>query len=206
MASTFEQECRAYFIKIKNAQASDDYPNPKKDWKKKLLQIDTNRTLSFVGNCMKVYGKDVIATQALDQAVINKFSEIPKPKNKVNDFEHMFLVYNKSSFYKPSRHFTVPGNGGGIRFDCYLNSKIDWSKVAALAHTHPFYKNAYTDRVNKYFSHGDPFSLLALEIPLYLRTPKGREIKVLEIRDNWVTTRKVSLTKTYKSKHWSPKS
>ena len=64
-----------------------------------------------------------------------------------------------------------------------------------MSHTHPLYKDATVNRVNKYFSVGAAYVLFPKGIPTYLRTPKSREIKVLEIREKWVTTCKVSLQK-----------
>jgi len=59
--------------------------------------------------------------------------------------------------------------------------------------------------LNKYFSAGDPTILIKKGVPLFLRTPKGKQIKVLEIRDGWITTRKLSKTKIYNATKWKQK-
>lgn len=112
-------------------------------------------------------------------------------------------MYEKNGFNLPSRPFLVPGNGGGISFDCFLGQRVDWNKVIAVAHTHPYYRgNRGLNFANKYFSGGDPSIVMIKQVPLFLRTPKGKQLKVLEIRNNWLTTREISLTKTHKAKKW----
>jgi len=98
----------------------------------------------------------------------------------------------------------VSGAGGRISFDCFIGQKIDWNTVVAVGHTHPFYEgDRGTNLANKEFSGGDPTVVLAKQVPLFLRTPNSEKVKVLEVRDNWLKTRKVSLVKTHKSFKWT---
>ena len=211
MASSLEIKCKEYFERLHLQEIVETNSDAKKAREKNLLEHSRNkkkprRSYQFASGIMKVWGADIVANTALDHAVIKAFSNIPTPSKKQTfDFEYQFLMFNKKGFYSPSRPFLFPGNGGRISYDCIVGEKVDWSTVAAAAHSHPFYKgNRAVNRVNREFSDGDPSVVLIKQVPLYLRTPKADKIKVLEVRNNWLTTREVSFEKTHKARKWKP--
>lgn len=169
-----------------------------------VKKFTKHRTYALHGNKIKSPGSNVVASPELDNAVIAKFSSIAKPAGKTYPFEDNFLMFNRSGILMPSTVFKMPENGGRLNYSCHLGYGVDWSTVVAAAHTHPLYKDNNLNRLNKYFSSGDPSLLLARQLPLYLRTPKGKEIKVLEIREGWITTRRVDKVGS-KPKKWVAK-
>ena len=189
---SFELECAKYFNKIK--QQGLKIETSKDVAKKRDENLRLYRTARFyipVKNKIQSVGPDITSNQQLDHAVIKAYESIPKPKREL-DGEYHFLMFEKNGHYYPSRYFLMPGNGGLIDYSCQLNEKVEWASVVAAGHTHPLYKAsselAINNFKNKYFSAGGPTILMARRIPLFLRTPKGKDIKVLEIRGNWLTT------------------
>ena len=99
MASSFEQDCRAYFARAKNTEKHETNEDIKKLFIKAFAKAKIERGIVFVGNCLKSYGKDIVASPALDHAVIKKYDSVPLPQKKVEDFEHMFIM--KSLVFSP---------------------------------------------------------------------------------------------------------
>lgn len=203
----FEKACAVYFKKLESAERVETNDDAAKARDKNLAIAKVRRTLTVSGYNLKSIGPDIVSNATLDHAVIQKFQSVPITKAKNFDAEYNFLIFKENGILKPSRHFLVQGNGGGVHYKCFLGYQFDWNTVVAAAHTHPIYKDKPSlNRQNKYFSAGDPTILLRKNIPLYLRTHGGKEIKVLEIRDNWLTTRKLSLKKIRKAYRWQAQS
>ena len=137
--------------------------------------------------------------------MLRAFKGVPLPEGRTLKKEYHFLMLNKDGSPLPSKYFEMPENGGAINYSCQLDMTIDWSAVIGAAHTHPLYRENRLNRLNKYFSAGDPSIVIIKKIPLFLRTPKGKHIKVMEIRDGWVTTREISSAKESKAKRWKSK-
>lgn len=199
---SYKRYCEEYLsnLRVANAQMKTNEDTAKaRD--SAVKRFSNSRTYSLHRNKIKSPGENIIASPALDHAVIAKFAGIAPPKKTPYPFEDNFLIYNRGGVLEPSAVFQMPENGGKLNFSCHLGHLVDWSTVVAAAHTHPLYWNKNVNRLNKKFSAGDPSVLLARQIPLYLRTPKGKEIKVLEIRDGWVTTRRADKPGS-KAKRW----
>ncbi len=192
--SQFELFCQGYFARLRasTGKIASNHDTAKAR-NKTLKKSKSARVHTVIGKSIKSVGPDVIASPLLDLAVVKAFQSVPKPSGRVEDNEYHFLMLGNSPGYKMSSYFKVPGNGGSIHYGCQLGYQLDWNDVVAAAHTHPLYKDRTVNRKNKYFSAGDPSVILVHQIPLYLRTPKAKQIKVLEIRGNWITTRRADI-------------
>lgn len=144
-------------------------------------------------------GNDIVATPELDNAVIKGYAQIP---NRTIKHEKHFLIFETKDGYHPSKIFSMPENGGSISYACWLNQPINWKTVAAICHTHPYYGHRETDKINRFFSNGDPTGLKLKQVPVYMRTPKADSIKVMELRNNFVTSRVVTGTHQGKVRKW----
>ena len=211
MDRKFELYCNQYFNRIKLEEKAETREELAEARDKNITSSKkAHRPYAVSGSSIRSPGADLVSNTSLDQAVIKAYEQVPLPEKRELNGEYNFLIYLKNGVYSPSRHFFVPGNGGKINYSCYLGHRVDWSTVAAAAHTHPLYKpntdsNRFNNRLNKHFSAGDPTILIKKGVPLFLRTPKGKQIKVLEIRDGWITTRKLSKAKIYNATKWKQK-
>ncbi len=198
----YKKYCEQYLSSLRNSNAHIKTNEDTAKVRDRVVKKYANaRSYSLVRNKIKSPGTDVISSPALDHVVVAKFASITPPKKTPYPFEDNFLVFDRAGALVPSAVFQMPENGGKLNFSCQLGYMVDWSTVVAVAHTHPLYWNKNVNKLNKKFSAGDPSVLLARQIPLYLRTPKGKEIKVLEIRNGWVTTRRVDKPGS-KAKKW----
>ncbi len=199
----FQKYCQGYFNRI---QASNNLvlnSDTAKERDKVAKRSKLSRPYLISGKYIKSPGPDIVADVRVDQIGVSTFGRVPLPVGRELDLEYHFLIMDGDSGVYASKVFQMPGNGGHINYSCQIGSRINWSRVAAAAHTHPLYKNESTvNRLNKYFSAGDPSVLLMRQIPLYLRTPKGKYIKVLEIRNGYVTTRVLDGSGKGKIKKW----
>jgi hypothetical protein len=148
---------------------------------------------AFEGKKLRINRQNITADIELDKAVINAFSLIP---GKTHKAEKHFIILkqtvNGKTQFTPSQIFKMPENGGVVKYECWLNQWIDWNNVAATCHTHPYYRGeGRVNNINKRFSNGDPTGLYVKGVPVYMRTPNAKEIKVLELVDNYVTVRRV---------------
>lgn len=205
MAESFQQYCEKYFARLKATNNIKTGADTAAARDKNAAQNPNARNYSVVRDTMKSPGKDVVSNFKLDMAVLAAYEKVPLPTGRVSAVEHHFLMYEEGGLYKPSKVFEMPENGGSINYNCQLGITVDWSKVVAAAHTHPLYKDNNVNRINEHFSQGDPSMLIIRGIPLFLRTPKQKDIKVLEIRDGWVTTRTITSGKESLPKKWKAK-
>ncbi len=189
----FEAMCDKYFAKVAAGHDIKTNADTVKARDMHLKSLSSIRMYKIYKGGIKSPGPDIISNFAIDQIAKARYVTIPLPEKKQTmDIEYHFLIFRDGGKYHASRVFTIPANGGYLNYSCQLGSKIDWTKVVAAGHTHPFYKGKPTvNRLNRYFSGGDPTVLLQKRIPLYLRAPQGKDIKVLEIRGGRMTSREL---------------
>lgn len=202
MEESFQKYCESYFARLKagnNIRTGADTANARD---KNVASYRSARKFVVVKDNIRSDGPDIVSNQKMDRAVINAYLRVPLPDSRELKVEYHFLLFSEGGLYKPSKHFEMPENGGAVNYSCQLGTVVDWSKVVAAAHTHPLYKEGWVNRQNRYFSSGDSSILIIKGIPLYLRTPKGKYIKVLEIRNGWVTTRNITSGKESEPKKW----
>ena len=205
MEESFKEYCDGYFARLKagnNIRTGSDTASARD---KNVASYRAARKFVVVKDHIKSDGPDVVSNSLLDQAVINAYQKVPLPSGRELKVEYHFLIFKEGLLYKPSKYFDMPENGGAVNYSCQLGVSVDWTTVVAAAHTHPLYKEGAVNRANKFFSSGDPAILIIKEIPLFLRTPKGKYIKVLEIRNGWVTTRNITPGKESKPDKWKAK-
>lgn len=206
MGESFQKYCEGYFAKLKAGNNIKTGADTAAARDKNVASYRATRSFVVVKDTIKSDGPDVVSNFQLDRAVINAYQSVPLPSGQESKVEHHFLVFEEGGIFKPSKHFEMPENGGAVNYACQLGMLVDWSKVVAAAHTHPLYKNSSVNRLNEHFSQGDPSILIIKGIPLFLRTPKGKHIKVLEIRNGWVTTRNITPSKESKPEKWKARS
>lgn len=203
MSETFETYCKEYFNRLAGGNNIQTNQDTARERDKNISSNRKSRAFIVVGKNIKSEGADVISSSGLDEAMVRAFQGVPLPAGRELAVEYHFLMHVSQGMYTPSKFFEMPDNGGAVNYSCQLGHKIDWSSVVAAGHTHPLYKDKPTvNRLNKYFSAGDPSILIIKQIPLYLRTPDGKQIKVMEIRSGWVTTREVTPGKVSKPEIW----
>lgn len=203
MSETFETACKEYFNRLaggNNLQTNQDTARARDE---NISSSKKSRAFIVVGKNIKSEGPDVLSSAALDEAMVRTYQGVPLPTGRELKVEYHFLMYANQGIFTPSKFFTMPENGGAVNYSCQLGHLVDWSIVVAAGHTHPLSKDKPTvNRLNKYFSAGDPSTLIIKQIPLFLRTPEGKQIKVMEIRGGWVTTRDVVSGKTSTPEIW----
>lgn len=203
MSETFETYCKEYFTRLAGGNNIKTNQDAALERDKNASRNKKSRPFIVVGKNIKSEGPDVVSNSNLDEAMLRAFQSVPLPKGRELAIEYHFLMHNNQGIFAPSKFFEMPDNGGVVNYSCHLGHIVDWSSVVAAGHTHPLYKDKPTvNRLNKYFSSGDPSILIVKQIPLYLRTPDGKHVKVMEIRDGWVTTREVAPGKTQKPEIW----
>lgn len=205
MTDTFQTMCSDYFARLKAGNTIRSGADTAKARDKNIAAHKPARIIKILKDTIKSEGPDIVSNYKLDMAVIRAFERIPKPTGKVAKVEHHFLIYEDNGGYRASNHFETPENGGSVNYSCFLGEWVKWSTVAAAAHTHPLYNDPRLDKLNEYFSQGDPSILIVKGIPLFLRTPKGDQIKVLEIRNGWLTTRTIGVGKNSPPTKWKAK-
>lgn len=194
--------CQQYLATLRNANAHIvSNKDAAKERDGTVKRAKTFRSYESHGATIKSPGPDIVASPQLDQVALKTYSHIPVPAGASYEYEDNFLIFDRGGVLVSSRVFQMPENGGRLNYSCHLGHAVDWNTVVAAAHTHPLYKEKAVNRANRNFSAGDPTILLLRQIPLYLRTPEGKEIKVMEIRNNWVTTRRISEPGS-KAKKW----
>lgn len=202
MEESFQKYCETYFAKLKAGNDIKTGADAAAARDKNVASYRNARKFVVVKDNIKSEGADIISSPSLDRAVIKAYQNVPLPSGRELKVEYHFLMFEDGGLLRPSKYFEMPENGGAVNYSCQLGMMVDWSKVVASAHTHPLYKDNSVNRINKYFSGGDPSILIIKGIPLFLRTPKGKYIKVLEIRDGWVTSRNITPGKESKPRKW----
>ena len=202
MSDSFQSMCTNYFARLKAGNQIRTGVDTAKARNSNIAAHEPSRVLTILGDSLKSEGPDVVSNFDLDIAMVKAYQKVPIPSGKELKLEYHFLMFEENGAYRASRFFETPENGGAINYSCLIDSPVDWEKVVAAAHTHPLYKDRNVNRLNQYFSQGDPAILIIKNIPLFLRTPKGEEIKVLEIRNGWVTTRTITTGKGSKPVKW----
>lgn len=180
--------CEAYFDRLAGKQGTSK--SKMNAGAGKIIANRKRRKYKYIGTNLWSPGPDIQSNVNLDKAIIEAFSSIPDPTIQ---YEIHFIILKETRkdkiIYKSSKKFNMPENGGFVAYECWLNEWIDWDNVVATCHTHPLYNHQATDRENKHFSNGDPTGLIVKAVPVFMRTPKTRQIKALEIREGFVTTR-----------------
>lgn len=202
MEDSFQKYCESYFAKLRLGNNIRTGADTAEERDKNVASYRAARKFVVIRDSIKSDGPDIVSSPQLDLAVINTYQGIPLPEGRELKVEYHFLMFKEGALYKPSKYFEMPENGGAVNYSCQLGLVVDWSRVVAAAHTHPLYKGGSVNRRNKYFSSGDPSILLIKGIPLYLRTPKGKYIKVMEVRNGWVTTRNITPGKESNPEKW----
>lgn len=202
MEESFQKYCDGYFARLRAGNAIKTNSDTAVARDKNITSYRTARKFLIVKNHIKSDGADVVSSPKLDRAVIQAFERVPLPTGRELKVEYHFMMFDQGGIFQASKIFEMPDNGGAVNYTCQLGRVIDWSAVSAAAHTHPLYKDGSLNRRNKYFSAGDPSFLIIKERPLFLRTPKGKYLKVLEIRNGWVTTRNLTPGKESKPEKW----
>lgn len=203
-----QEYCQAYFDRLSGKKGvSSSAIN--QGMKKAVKSSNTSeaRKYKFIGKNLWSPGVDIEADESLDLSVIQAFEAIPDPTLKVEKHFLMMRSGNEDALkYSASEIFEMPENGGSVAYECWLNRWINWLDVAATCHTHPLYRERRVDNENKHFSNGDPTGLIIKGVPVYMRTPKTKQIKVLELKDGFVTTRVVYGSSAGDLKKWKKRS
>lgn len=202
MEESFKKYCDGYFAKLRAGNRIRTSSDAESARDQNVASYRAARKFVVIKDHIKSDGPDIVSSSSLDQAIINAYEKVPLPSGRELKIEYHFLMFKEGQLFKPSKYFEMPENGGAVNYSCQLGASVDWPKVVAAAHTHPLYKDGVVNRANKYFSSGDPAILIIKEIPLFLRTPKGKYIKVLEIRNGWVTTRNITTSRESKPMKW----
>lgn len=191
MTDSFQAMCTDYFARLKSRNSIRTGADTAKARDKNIAAHKPARVLKLFRDSIKSEGPDIVSNFELDMTALKAYQNVPTPTSNVSKVEHHFLIYKEHGTYRVSKHFETPENGGAINYSCFLGERVDWTSVVAAAHTHPLYNDRRLNKLNEHFSQGDPSILIIKGVPLFLRTHNGDQIKVLEIRDGWITTRTI---------------
>ena len=108
MGSSFEVECDKHFKRFSAAKKTKTNDETGKARDENIARHKPKRSLTRSGDNYKSYGSNVISNLALDHAMIKAYANIPLPLGREFDAEYHFLMYLKSGFYSPSKHFLTP--------------------------------------------------------------------------------------------------
>lgn len=93
------------------------------------------------------------------------------------------LIYDDDGILKSSEPLKIPSMGGASNYSCMYGAQIDWAQVRAIWHTHPLATGLRARRDNRDFSYlspGDAYTCLKLTKPIFMLSPCGNILSVLE--------------------------
>lgn len=143
--------------------------------------IDGGMRLNHINNIIR-------SNTTLDTFVEGEFQKFSEPRTRQFG-ENIFTVVGNFPIYRVGHLERYCGST--FRMATATLKAKSGGKIAAVAHSHPFFRgpNASADnRIVSVFGPGDWVSLAAFECPVYLYTPY-RKIFVMEYLNDFVTIR-----------------